>query len=84
MNIHVKYTNLYFFLQPKDFDENSTIIVCNFPQTITINECRNFMQWIGPIIKIEKIPSLMQENNFVVVFCNPYFAEVIFKSISNG
>ncbi|SCM23616.1 conserved Plasmodium protein, unknown function [Plasmodium chabaudi chabaudi] len=72
-----KLPNIY---APKDFDENSTIIVCNFPQTTTINECRNFMQWIGPIIKVEKISSLMQENNFVVVFCNPYFAKVALET----
>lgn len=69
----------FFFLKPKDFDEDSTIVVCNFPQKTTISECKNFMQWIGPVIKVEKIPSFMQENNYLVVFCNPYFAKVIIR-----
>ncbi|GAW81850.1 hypothetical protein, conserved [Plasmodium gonderi] len=65
---------------PKDFDEDSTIVVCNFPQKTTINDCKNFMQWIGPVIKVEKIPSFMQENNYLVVFCNPYFAKAALET----
>ncbi|SBS83295.1 conserved Plasmodium protein, unknown function [Plasmodium ovale] len=72
-----KLTNVY---APKDFDEESTIVVCNFPQKTTINECRNFMQWIGPVIKVEKIPSFMQESNYLVVFCNPYFAKLALET----
>ncbi|CRG93755.1 conserved Plasmodium protein, unknown function [Plasmodium gallinaceum] len=68
-----KLGNVY---APKDFDEDSTIVVCNFPQNMTINECKNFMQWIGPVIKVEKISSFMQENNYLVVFCNPYYAKI--------
>ncbi|SBS87227.1 hypothetical protein PMALA_018840 [Plasmodium malariae] len=69
-----KLTNVF---APKDFDEDSTIVVCNFPQKTTINDCRNFMQWLGPVIKVEKIPSFLQESNYLVVFCSPYFAKVI-------
>lgn len=61
---------------PNGFDEDSAIIVCNFPQNTTMNDCKNFMQWIGPVIKVEKIASFMQENNFIVVFCNPHYAKV--------
>ncbi|KYN93629.1 hypothetical protein PGSY75_0004900 [Plasmodium gaboni] len=71
-SIERKLGNIY---APKDFDEDSTIVVCNFPQKTTISECKNFMQWIGPVIKVEKIPSFIQENNYLVVFCNPYFAK---------
>lgn len=72
-----KLANVY---APKDFDEDSAIIVCNFPQKTTINECRNFMQWIGPVIKVEKTTSLVQENNFVVVFCNPHYAKMALET----
>ncbi|VWU49274.1 conserved protein, unknown function [Hepatocystis sp. ex Piliocolobus tephrosceles] len=68
-----KLANIY---APKDFDEDSTILVCNFPPNSSMNDCRNFMQWIGPVIKVEKIPSFMQENNYIVVFCHPYFAKI--------
>lgn len=75
--IERKFANVY---APKDFDEDSSIVVCNFPQKTTMNECRNFMQWIGPVIKVEKTTSIVQENNFVVVFCNPYYAKIALET----
>ncbi|OII77341.1 hypothetical protein cand_009900 [Cryptosporidium andersoni] len=59
---------------PDEYDTESSIIACNFPTGTNIEECRNFMSWIGPVIYIANAPSIQKETNFVVVFAAPDFA----------
>ncbi|KAF8820598.1 hypothetical protein IE077_000446 [Cardiosporidium cionae] len=57
------------------FDPNSAILACNFPSKTTTNQCRNFFSWIGPVIRVDRGPSVVQESNFVVVFAFPEAAK---------
>lgn len=59
---------------PDGFDEKSTILASNFPPNVSINQCRSFFLWIGPVIRVDRAPSVMQESNFVVVFATSQHA----------
>ncbi|PHJ25874.1 hypothetical protein CSUI_000280 [Cystoisospora suis] len=62
---------------PEDFDEASTLLICNFPPGCHPFTARNYITWWGPVIRIERAPSVSQEANFVVVFAAPDFAEKV-------
>ncbi|KAJ1606151.1 hypothetical protein OJ253_2866 [Cryptosporidium canis] len=64
-------TNVY---APEGYDANSSILACNFPTGTSVEECSNFMAWIGPVVYVEEGPSLQREANFLVVFSAPEFA----------
>ncbi|KAJ1605150.1 hypothetical protein OJ252_3554 [Cryptosporidium canis] len=40
-------TNVY---APEGYDANSSILACNFPTGTSVEECSNFMAWIGPVV----------------------------------
>lgn len=62
---------------PEDFDEASSLLICNFPPGCNPFTARNYITWWGPVIRIERAPSVSQEANFVVVFAAPEFAQKV-------
>lgn len=77
MGVHrYKICSARCVVQPEDFDEASTLLICNFPPGCHPFTARNYITWWGPVIRIERAPSVSQEANFVVVFAAPDFAEV--------
>lgn len=59
---------------PGNYDSNCSILACNFPTGTSVEECSNFMSWIGPVVFVEEGPSLQREANFIVVYSKPEFA----------
>ncbi|TRY49704.1 Uncharacterized protein CTYZ_00000559 [Cryptosporidium tyzzeri] len=59
---------------PGTYDSNCSILACNFPTGTSVEECSNFMSWIGPVVFVEEGPSLQREANFIVVYSKPEFA----------
>lgn len=56
---------------PEGHDPNSCIVACNFPTGTTVEECSNFISWVGPVVFVEGAKSIQREANFVVVFSSP-------------
>ncbi|KAL8424580.1 hypothetical protein Efla_003696 [Eimeria flavescens] len=62
---------------PEEFDESSSMLVCNFPAGLSAPAARNYLAWFGPVVRVERIQSIAGESNFVVVFSNPEPARVL-------
>ncbi|XP_026192095.1 uncharacterized protein LOC34620119 [Cyclospora cayetanensis] len=56
---------------PEEYDEASSVLLCNFPGGISAAAVRNFAAWSGPVVRVERVQSIGGEGNFVVVFSNP-------------
>ncbi|KAL8454525.1 hypothetical protein Emed_000246 [Eimeria media] len=62
---------------PEEFDEASSVLVCNFPAGLSAPAARNYLAWFGPVVRVERVQSIAGESNFVVVFSNPEPAAVM-------
>lgn len=62
--------------QPEEYDEASSVLICNFPGSVSAAACRNFCGWFGAVVRVERTSSVSGEANFVVVFSNPEPAAV--------
>ncbi|CDJ65253.1 hypothetical protein, conserved [Eimeria necatrix] len=56
---------------PEEYDEASSVLICNFPGSVSAAACRNFCGWFGAVVRVERTSSVSGEANFVVVFSNP-------------
>lgn len=65
---------------PEAFDEKSSLLACNFPSSVGPGQCRNFMNWSGPVVRVERAPSVAQESNFVVVYASPDHAAKVLNA----
>ncbi|EKX72378.1 conserved hypothetical protein [Theileria equi strain WA] len=64
---------------PDGYDPGSTIIVDGFPSSFSVNDCKNFLSWFGPIIYIDKLTHPDGAFCYVVVFASPVHAEQMLK-----
>lgn len=61
---------------PENFDAASTVLACGFPGGTSVATCRNFLGWVGPVIYVERGPSLGTEANFIVVSASDEWAHL--------